>query len=120
VEPHSDTSPSGFTLIESVVALAIVAVVAAVLLSTHAFQLSARRALQAGAALPAQAERVHVETRLGTDPDGLAAALRVEGWQAEHESTAGSGATAWSVWTLSPTGRPSTRLQVDLRPAGRP
>lgn len=104
-------------------ALAIVGVVAAVVLRTHAFQLRAREALQAGAALPAQAERIFVESHMGTEPDGLAAQLQGEGWRADFVSSAGTGAVQagdWALWTLAPTGRLSVSMQVELRPTGAP
>ena len=111
---------AGFTLLESLVALAIVGIVASVILRCHVCNLRAVRAASAMGPAAEQAERVFVELSLGVEPSALAQELAGEGWKLDwrlvNDSAAGGAGLMWSAWSLTPSNRPSAGIQFCLSP----
>lgn len=68
----------GFTLLEAVVALAVLAVVVGAVLETQLATLNAEQAARASADIRREADRVFTEVRLGTAPEAILAATPQE------------------------------------------
>lgn len=107
----------GFTLLEVVIAVAIVAIVAGTLLGVH---LRVQRAGETARCLTGarlQAEQLATRSRLGTAGNGwLADSASV--WQVTAEAfTEGNEAARlrWRKWQVTPTNRPALATTVYLR-----
>ncbi len=115
----------GFTLIEALVALAVLTVTAGVVLETQLVTLSAEQAARAAADLRVEAERVHTEVRLATDPDQILAGVPAgSGVSLSTLSLASSeDAADCTRWEIVSTLRPSSRLTLitrDISPSAGP
>ena len=108
---------AGFTLIEVLLALAVVTLVAAVLLHT---QTQVVRASQTAAALEAaggHAERVFLATLESGTSRAAEPANPTEGWIIERDRSEDgvSAGSAWHKWTVAASNQPRTRVTLYLR-----
>ena len=94
-------SSKGFTLIESLVALAILGVIVAVLVHVHLQSLRAEEfsRLRAGAVL--QAETILTGSMLGNDPQAIMDESRKAGWRVTAEPVGEKGTPMFTEWRVA-------------------
>ncbi len=109
-------SAGGFTLVEVVIALAILAVVVSSVSLVHCQTLRLHRQTRDLSAALGPLERLAAGRMAGVDPRLVAADLRGEGWVAEADMHGGGVETLWEEWRLSPSNRPWSVVRVCLAP----
>ena len=107
---------AGFTLIEVLLAVAVVTLVAAVLLNTQTQVVRASRTAAGLEAAGGQAERLFLAS-LERGTGAADAAGQPEGWIIERDRAEDgvSAGGAWQKWTVATSNQPRTRVTVYLR-----
>lgn len=115
--PCAGKNRVAFTLLEALVALMLVALIAAVLVTAHVRALRTEESAQWLSRSRLQAERIFTETRLGLAPESNAVA-QAEGWKITSASIPlgdEQNQDIWSRWTIAPSNRPSLQTVIFLR-----
>lgn len=114
---RSSDARGGFTFIEILVALAILAVIVSVMLQSQVRIAAARRQAEALQGAVIQMERFQGALRLGTTRDAILARTNAL-WQVQAEPVAVQGgenlSARWFAWTITPTNRTSLRSRFYL------
>jgi prepilin-type N-terminal cleavage/methylation domain-containing protein len=115
--PNHPVSASGFTFLESLIALSILAIAVTLLARVHVQSLRAeifaRRLDEAS---------LHMEslvscTLLGYDPRAMLEETGVDGWTVQVDRLEGmAGGAAWQVLSVAASNAPAPRVEVCLRP----
>jgi prepilin-type N-terminal cleavage/methylation domain-containing protein len=113
----SSGTRSGFTLLEVLIAVAVIALVASVLLTAHARTLRAEQTAQALEASRLEAEKAATEFWLGNDPRLILADVQADGWAVQLDAAHNEGANAplWWQWTIAPSNQPLVRSIIYLK-----
>ncbi len=111
-----DMSRTGFTLLESLIALAVVAMAVTLLARTHVQTLRAEGMGQALEGARVRMETVVSSIMLGQDPRAVLEESLADGWALRMEPVpGGSGSTVWQAWTIAASNLPAVGLTVHLR-----
>lgn len=113
-------SSSGFTLIESLVALAILGVIVGVLVRVHLQTLRADdfSRLRAGAVL--ECETIFTETLLGQEPRAIIDEAGKQGWKVTAGQVGEAGKMQYMEWRVAVSNPSAPAVTMVLRPQTRP
>jgi prepilin-type N-terminal cleavage/methylation domain-containing protein len=110
---------AGFTLLEALIALAVVTMAVTMLARVHVQTLRAERMSQLVDGARLRMETVVSEVLLGVDPRAIVGGSPSDGWVIRSEfGGGGPGSTAWQTWTVAASNSPSAAVVVYLRPRG--
>lgn len=108
---------AGFTLLESLIALAIMALVVTVLARVHVQTLRADILAHKLGEASLRAESLVSGTLLGYDPRVLAQELAETGWLVQADTVnAGDGGVAWQVLRVAATNGTAPAVEIYMRP----
>ena len=109
-------SSSGFTLIESLVALAILGVIVGVLVRVHLQTLRADEfsRLRGGAVF--ECETIFTETLLGREPHAILEEAGQQGWKVSAEPAGEAGKTQYTEWRVAVSNPSAPSVTMVLRP----
>jgi prepilin-type N-terminal cleavage/methylation domain-containing protein len=106
----------GFTLLESLIALAVVTMTLTMLARVHVQTLRAEAMSQALDGARLRMETVVSDILLGADPLAIVEESRKEGWLVRFEPGGmGGGNSAYPSWTVAASNYPSAEVTVHLR-----
>ena len=112
---RSDSS-QGFTLLESLIALAVVTMALTVLARVHVQTLRAEAMSKALDGARLRMETVVSDVLLGADPLAIVEEARQEGWLVKFEPGGlDGGGSAYPSWTVAASNYPSVGVTVHLR-----
>ena len=113
-------SNRGFTLVEALTSLAILAVVVSVIVSVHLNTLRAEEfsRLRDGAVRLAGTARTGV--LLGTEPKSIIDGIRQAGWRADAGAVGESADARWSEWKVASSNDGAPVVIFYMRPAAVP
>lgn len=114
--PHSICNRNGFTFLETMIAMGILVVIAAALLTAQYRAANQSRMAEHIAAAQFIARRIATETHLGHSPEILVAEQR-SSWSLTQEPAVthdGSNTVFWYGWTVSHTANPAKKLRFHL------
>jgi len=94
-------SSRGFTLIESLVALAILGVIVGVLVRVHLQTLRAEEFSRLRGQALLEAETILTGSMLGTEPQAILDEARKQGWKVEAIKGSEPGAQAFTEWRVA-------------------
>ena len=94
-------SSNGFTLIESLVALAILGVIVGVLVRVHLQTLRAEEFSRLRGQALLEAETILTGSMLGTEPQTILDEARKQGWKVEAVKGSEPGAQAFTEWRVA-------------------
>ena len=107
---------SGFTILEALVALIVVALVVGVVLETQLTTLNTEQAVRATRQIRLEAERVFTEVRLGAAPTNITAATpESEITLAQTALTDSEDTADCTLWEITSQARPSLSFTLITR-----
>lgn len=110
-------SSRGFTLIEALMSLAILAVVVSVIVSVHLNTLRAGEFSRLRDGAIHAAETVRTGVLLGTDSGTLLDGIRQSGWKAEAAPVGDTAETQWMEWRVASSNAGAPAVTWYMRPA---
>ena len=109
---------AGFTLLEALIALSIVAIAVTLLTRAHIQTLRAEAFARILNGAVIQAETVVNRAFLGEDPRALNEDAGAAGWVVESDVVNTGPGMAWQTWKVAASNAPSPAVTVYVRPRG--
>ena len=109
---------AGFTMLEALIALSIVAIAVTLLARTHIETLRAEAFARILNGAGIETENLVNLSFLGEDPRALGEDAQSGGWVVESDVVNAGPGVAWQTWKVAASNAPSPAVMVYLRPRG--